>query len=239
MLARPEVFALVPVGAGLSPQGVALPAHPAVVSVATEPAPGVDVLAAETVVAFVPVVWVAEPVAVSVADVASLQVSVDIPVACVLLVPVAGVVVEVDSSGRPTCLAAPNADQSASSSSSVAVVGAESVDSPTGARTTYDLGSILAIRDRHQSKTGAPGHNIPTPGHSTGSDTTPLPRDATTTHSRRTSRPRDPGQRTHRSSPASGSLLVERERQWGVAGKCQCLRRPLPWQESDHQIPTS
>ena len=61
--------------------------------------------------------------AVFVADVAELQASVDIAVAFVALVPVAVVVVEVDSSGRPKFLAFPNVDYLASSSSSVEVVG--------------------------------------------------------------------------------------------------------------------
>ena len=60
---------------------------------------------------------------VSVADVAEPQVSVDIAVAFVVLVPVSVVVVEVDSSGRPRFLAFPNVDHFASSSSSVEVVG--------------------------------------------------------------------------------------------------------------------
>jgi hypothetical protein len=58
------------------------------------------------------VVFVSEP-----------QVSVDIAVAFVFLVPVSVVAVEVDSSGRPKFPAFPNVDYFASSSSSVEVVG--------------------------------------------------------------------------------------------------------------------
>ena len=51
------------------------------------------------------------------------QVSVDIAVAFVVLVPVSVVAVEVDSSGRPKFLAFPNVDHFASFSSSIEVVG--------------------------------------------------------------------------------------------------------------------
>jgi hypothetical protein len=67
-----------------------------------------------------PLVWAAETEAVFVSEP---QVSVDIAVAFVVLVPVSVVVVEVDSSGRPKFLAFPNVDHFASSSSSVEVVG--------------------------------------------------------------------------------------------------------------------
>ena len=62
---------------------------------------------------------VAEPVF----DVAEPQVSVDIAVVFVVLVPVSVAVVEVDSSGRPKCLAFPNVDHFASPSSSAELVG--------------------------------------------------------------------------------------------------------------------
>jgi hypothetical protein len=75
--------------------------------VVAELSPEVVVLAAEP-----EVVFVSEP-----------QVSVDIAVAFVVLVPVSVAVVEVDSSGRPKFLAFPNVDHFASSSSSVEVVG--------------------------------------------------------------------------------------------------------------------
>ncbi|MHB9096272.1 MAG: hypothetical protein ACYC5X_00430 [Syntrophales bacterium] len=92
--------------ADAEPQAISVAAEPEVVSVAAEP---------EAVSA------AAEPEAVSAA--AELQVSVDIAVAFVVLVPVSVVVVEVYSSGRPKSPAFPNVDHFASASSSVAVVG--------------------------------------------------------------------------------------------------------------------
>jgi len=138
------------------------------------------VLAAAPGVVFVAVV--------SVADVAEPRVSVDIAVAFVVLVPVAAVVVEVDSSGRPKFLAVPNVDPYASPASSVEVVGEEFVDSPIGARTNDGLCSILSNRGLHQNKNWEHGHNNPNPGYNTVSDTNDLPMDATTNHSRSTSR---------------------------------------------------
>ncbi len=209
--AEPEAFALVSVAGDLSPEGEVLPAEPARGPVAAGLSP-------EVVFAAV----------VPVADVAGPPVSVDIAVAVVVLVPVSGLGVEGDSSGRPTCLAVPNAGHSASSASSVGVVGEESVDSPTGARSTHALGSILSTRDRHQNKILGRGHNMPNPGHNTGSDTTVLPRGATTNHSRRTSLRRYRGRRIPRSYQASRSPLEVPERRWVGAEQCQYLYRPLP-----------
>ena len=95
VVAQPEVFALVSAAAELSPEVVVLVAEPGVVFVAV----------------------------VSVADVAEPQASVDIAVAFVVLVPVSGVVVEVDSSGRPKFFAFPNICSFPNYSSSVEVVG--------------------------------------------------------------------------------------------------------------------
>jgi hypothetical protein len=105
VVAQPEVFALVFVVAGLSPEVVVLAAEPEV----SEPG-----------VVFVAVVFVA---VVSVADVAEPQVSVDIAVVFVVLVPVSVVAVEVDSSGRPKFFAFPNICSFPNCSSSVEVVG--------------------------------------------------------------------------------------------------------------------
>ena len=99
MVAQPEVFALVFVVAGLSPEVVVLAAEPEVSE------PGVVFVAAVFV-------GVAEP-----------QASVDIAVAFVVLVPVSVVVVEVDSSGRPKFFAFPNICSFPNCSSSVEVVG--------------------------------------------------------------------------------------------------------------------
>ena len=93
--------------AELSSEVVVLAAEPEVVFVAAE-------LSSEVVF------WVAEPV---VAFDSEPQVSVDIAVAFVVLVPISVVVVEVDSSGRPKFLAFPSVDHFAISSSSVEVVG--------------------------------------------------------------------------------------------------------------------
>ncbi len=82
-------------------------AEPEVVFAVAELSPEVVVVAVEP-----GVVFVSEP-----------QASVDIAVAFVVLVPVSVVVVEVDSSGRPKCLAFPNVGHFANPSSSVEVVG--------------------------------------------------------------------------------------------------------------------
>ena len=106
---EPEVFALVSVAAGLSPE---------VVSVA-------DLEVSEPRVSEPEVfeLRVSEPEVVSVADVAEPQVSADIAVAFDGLVPVSVVAIEVDSPGRPRFPAFPNVDHYASSSSSAGVVG--------------------------------------------------------------------------------------------------------------------
>ena len=107
------------------------------------------------------------------------QASADIAVAFVVLVPVSVVVVEVDSPGRPKFLAFPNVDYYASSSSSVEVVGQESVHSSIGARANYGLCSILSNLGLHQNKILEHCYNNPSPGHNNASDTNDLPIDAT------------------------------------------------------------
>jgi len=113
--------------AGLSPEVVALAVEPEAVSVAGL-SPEVVALAVEP------------------------EASVDIAVVSVVLVPVSVVVAEVDSSGHPTFLASPNVDHYANCSSSVEVVGEESVHSPTGARTNYGRYSTLSNLGLHQNK---------------------------------------------------------------------------------------
>src|SRR4030042_4996870 len=135
----------------------------------------------------------------SVADVAEPQASVDIALAFDVLVPVSVVAVEVYSSGRPRFFAFPNIDYHASSSSSVDVVGQESVYSSTGVRTNYVLCSILSNLDLHQNKNLEQRYNNPSPGYSNVSDTNVLPTDATTHHSRRRCPRLRQGRRTHRS----------------------------------------
>ena len=184
--------------AELSPEDVVLVVEPEV----SEPG-----------VVFVAVVFVA---VVSVADVAEPQASVDIAVAFVVLVPVSVVVVEVDSSGRPKFLAFPNVDHFASSSSSVEVVGEESVHSSTDARTNYDLCSILSNLGLHQNKNLEHCYNNPSPGYNNVSDTNDLPKNATTNHSRNRSLHQCQGQRRHMYQVTQLTLVV-REIRWVVA----------------------
>ena len=194
-VAEPEVFARVSVVADLSPEVVVL---------AADLSPEVVVLPAE-------------PEVVSAADVAAPQAAVDIAVAFAALVPVSVVVVEVDSPGRPKFLAFPNVDHYASSSSSVEVVGWESVRSSTGARTNYGLCSILSNLGLHQNKTLEHCYNNPSPGHNNVSDTNDPPMDATTNHSRKTCLRRYPEQRKHRSYQASLSHPGVPQIRWVVA----------------------
>ena len=129
---------------------------------------------------------VAEPVLVaeSVFDVAEPQVSVDIAVVFVVLVPVSVVAAEVDSSGRPKFFSFPNTCSFPNCSNSVEVVGEESVHSSTGARTNYDLCSILSNPGLHQNKNLEHCYNNPSPGYNNVSDTNDLPKNATTNRSR-------------------------------------------------------
>jgi hypothetical protein len=173
-VAEPEVFALVFAAAELSPHVV--------------------VLAVEPGVAFVAVV--------SVADVAEPHASVDIAVASDALAPVFLFVVEVDSPGRPKLFAFPNVGHYASSSSSLEVVRLESVRSSNGAHTNYALYSIFSNLDLHQSKNLEHSYNIASPDHNDESDTSGLPIDATTNHSRRISLHLYQEQRKHRSYQA-------------------------------------
>jgi hypothetical protein len=208
VVAEPEVFALVSVAAELSPEGV--------------------VWAAEPEIVFVVDLEVSEPGVVSVSDVAEPQASVDSAVAFDILVPVSVVVVEVDSSGRPKFLAFPNVDHYASSSSSVEVVGWESVHSSTDARTNYGLCSILSTLGLHQNKNLGPCYNNPSPGYNNGSDTNDLPIDATTNHSRKTCLHLYQEQRKHCAYQASLSHPEVPEIRWVVAEKFQYLYLPLP-----------
>ena len=86
------------------------------------------------------------------ADVAGLQASVDIAIAFAVLVPVSGVVVEADSSGRPKFRAFPNVDHYANYSSPGEAVRKEFVHSSTGAHTNYGLCSTLSNLGLHQNK---------------------------------------------------------------------------------------
>ena len=152
----------------------------------------VDLEVSEPVVVFVAVV--------SVADGAEPQASVDTRIAFDVSVPVSGIAVEVDSPGRPRSLAFPSVDYHSSPSSSVEVVGKESVHGSTGVRANDGLCSILSNLGLHQNKSLEPCHNKPNPGHNNVSDTSDLPMDATTSHSRNKSLHLSyPGQRRHTS----------------------------------------
>jgi len=163
---------------------------------AVEPCAVACVAVPETVVwaaepeVFAPVFAAAEPevaflVVVSVADISEPQASVDIAVVFVVLVPVSVVVGEVDSSVHPKFPVFPNVDPFASFSSSVEGVGEESVDNPSGARTSYGLCSSLSNLDLHQNRNLEHCYNNSSFGHNTVSDTNHLPTDATTNHSRK------------------------------------------------------
>jgi hypothetical protein len=172
--------------------------EPEVVSVAS-----VSVAVVEPEVVSAAFVSVAEPEVVSVADVAEHQASVDIAPAFDVLVPASVVVVEVDNSGRPRFLAFPNVDCYASYSSSVEVVGSESVRSSIGVRTNYGPCNVLSNLGLHHNKNLEHRYNKPNPGYNKVNDTSDLPMDATTNHSRKTNLHLYQEQRTRRSYQAS------------------------------------
>ncbi len=248
-VSEPEVFepGVVPV-AGVSEPEVPCPevsepgpSRPEVVSVADVAGPEVsepglsrpDVAAPE---ASQP--GLSELEIVSVADVAEPQASVDIAVPFAVLVPVSVVVIEADSSGRPKLLAFPNVDHYASSSSSVEVVGEESVHSSKGARTNYGFCSILYNLGLYQNKSSAQYYNNPSLGHSNVSYTSDLAIGATTNHSRNTSPHQYQEQRKHRSYRASLLHPEVSEKRWVVAKK-QVLQtlQTLPAPQARQTLP--
>ena len=99
------------------------------------------------------------------------QASGDIALAFDVLVPLSGLAIGGDTLGYPSFFAFPNIDYYPSSSSSVEVLGKESVYSPIGVRSNYGLRSIFSNPGLHQNKSLEPGHNMPNPGHNNGSDT--------------------------------------------------------------------
>ena len=133
-----------------------------------------------------------------------------------------------DSSGRPSFLAFPNIDSCPSSSSFVEVADEVSVCSSTDARTSYDLCRILSSQGPHHSRSWERCGNRPSPGYRTVSDTNDRPRDATTSHSRKTSPRQYLEQHTHRWYPASPSLPELAQRLLVVAEKFPHLHLPLP-----------
>jgi hypothetical protein len=145
---------------------------PAVVSAAAEHSPEVVVFVAVTEV-FALVSAVLSPYAVAVVEpevavfvvgsgivsVSGPQASVDIDVVFAVLVPVSVVVGEVYSSGRPKSPSFPNVVHFSRSSSSDEVAGEVSVHSSMGARSNYDLCSILSNPDLYQNKSLEPCDN--------------------------------------------------------------------------------
>jgi hypothetical protein len=156
----------------------------ALVSVAAELPPGV-------------VFFVVEP-----------QASVDIAVAFDVLVAVSLYTVEADSAGRPRFLAFPNADYAPSSSSSIEVVGQESVHSAMGVRTNCGLCSIPSNPDLHQNKNLELCCNDASPCHNNLSDTNDRPIDATTSHSRKRGLDQSLEQRKHTCQAALSTPVV-------------------------------
>jgi hypothetical protein len=176
----------------------------------------------------------------SVADVAEPRASVDIALAFDVLVPVSVVAVEVYSSGRPRFLAFPNVDYFASSSSSVDVVGQESVYSPTGVHANYVLCSILSTPGPHHNKNLERCYNKPNPGYNNTSDTNALPMDATTNHSRKKYLLLYQEQRIHSAYQATLSPPEVPQIRWVVAEEFQFqyLHLPLPLLEQERLLPT-
>ena len=116
------VGVVIPLGVA-SVSEVAEPGVVAVAVVAVEPGVASVSEVAEPVVVAVAVVVVEPEVVAAVVVAVEPQASVDIALAFDVLVPVSVVALEVDSPGCPRFLAFPNVDYSASSSSSVEVVG--------------------------------------------------------------------------------------------------------------------
>jgi len=196
-VAEPEVFAPVFAVAELSPEVVLV----------------VDLEVSEPEVVLVVDLEVSEPgvllvAVVSTAHVSGPQASVGIPVVFDVLVPVSGVAVEVDSPRRPRFLAFPSVDCYASPSSSVQVVGEESVHSSTGAHTNYGLCSILSNLGLHQNKNLEHCYNNPSPGYNNVNDTNALPKNATTNHPRNRSLHQCQGQHRHMSQVTLLTLVV-------------------------------
>jgi len=209
---HPAFYVLLPLLEVFLEADVVLAAEPEVVSVVVAAAePEVAVLAAEPEV----VVLAVEPEVVYVVAAAEPQASADIAVAFVVLVPVSVAVVEVGSSGRPKCLAFPNVDHFASPSSSAELVGEGFAHSPTGARTNYGLYSILSNLGLHQNKNLEHFYNTPSHGRNNVSDTSGLPMDATTSHSRKRGLHQCQEQRRHMSQVSLLTMGV-RETEWAA-----------------------
>jgi hypothetical protein len=148
-----------------------------------------------------PVIFVVSEPVVSVVvasvDVAEPQVSVDIALAFVVLIPVSVVVAWVDNPGRPIFYSFPNIDYSASPSSSVEVVDEESAHNSIGARSNHGSCNALSNLVLRHNKSLERDYNNPSPGYNSVSDTNVLAMAATTNHSRKTGLPLYWEQRRH------------------------------------------
>ncbi len=127
--------------------------------------------------------------------VSELQASGNIPALSVFSVPASGLVVEFYSPGHSTLLVSPSVDYYASSASSAAVAGNESVYGPIDDHTNYGPCNVLSIVGLHHNKNSGHYCNTPIPGHNSASDTNDLPMDATTSHSRKIDLQKSRGQR--------------------------------------------
>jgi hypothetical protein len=164
----------------------------------------------------------------SVADVAEPRASADIAFPFDILVPVSVFVVGVDSARRPSFFAFPNTGYYASSSSSFEAGGEEFVHISTGVRTTYGLCSILSTRGLYQNKNLELCCNKPNSGYNNVSDTSGLPMDATTSHSRKKCLRRYQEQRTHRKHQVLQSPPEAPQKRRVVAEGIQYLYLPPP-----------
>jgi len=142
---------------------------------------------------------------VSLVDTAVPQASVDILSAFDVVIPPAVSPVGADSPGRPTFFSFPNSDLHPSSSSACEAGRKGSVHGPTGVRASRGLYSIFSTPVLRHNKSGEHWHNTPNPDHNNGSDTSDLPKGATTSHSRKKCPHRCWEQRTHRTPQASRS----------------------------------
>jgi hypothetical protein len=115
-----------------------------------------------------------------------------------------------------------------------------SVHSSIGVRTNYGFYSILSTPDLYQSKNSERCYNKPNPGHNNTNDTSALPMDATTNHSRKKCLLLYQEQRTHSTYQATLSSLGGQLSRWVAAEEFQFqyLHLPLPSLERERQLPT-
>jgi len=231
VIADPGIFVLGSAAADLSHAIVVLVVQPEVVSVIDEPEAFVLVsVAVEPGIVFVAVV--------SVAGVAGPQACVDIPAPFDVSAPASAVFVEVDSSGRPRFHVFPNNGHYAISSSFVEVVGVESSHSSTDGHTNHGVRNILSSLGLRQNRKLKHGYNKPIPGHNSVIDTSRLPKDATTSRSRRTNPPRYQEQRKHRAHQGGPQPPGVPQMRLVVAEKYERQRLPLPSLEEGQQLTT-